>query len=84
MLSQSTNVTDRETDEQTTCDRKTALCTSASRGKNTQTVSTKSELCYCLDRFKSIGYSCLADTAEKVHVANEIISACKENTRFQR
>jgi len=27
MWSQSTNVTDRQTDRQTTCDRKTALCT---------------------------------------------------------
>ena len=36
MCSQITNVTDRRTDEETTCDRKTVLCTmyaySASRG----------------------------------------------------
>ena len=34
MWSWSTNVKDRRTDGQTTCDLNTALCTSASRGKN--------------------------------------------------
>jgi len=31
MWSQSTNVTDRQTDRQTTCDRNTALCTEVHR-----------------------------------------------------
>jgi len=34
MWSWSTNVTDRRTDRRTTCNLNTALCTSASRGKN--------------------------------------------------
>jgi len=44
MSSQYINVTDRQTDRQTTCDRKTALCTvvhcSASCGKNHQQLTT--------------------------------------------
>jgi len=41
MWSWSTNVTDRRTDEQTTCDRKTALCTIVHRAVK-QTVSRPS------------------------------------------
>jgi len=45
--SQSTNVTDRQTDRQTTCDRKTALCTKVHRAVKTNwTLRTHVRWCY--------------------------------------